>query len=80
MEQLESGYWRCNICNQEVQYRHSLQRHIESKHMHCEPIACPYCDRSFNTKNSIQTHISKYHRQKRPEEVSIKVENQKESC
>jgi len=62
MEQLESGYWRCNICNQEVQYRHSLQRHIESKHMKCEPIPCPYCDRSFNTKNSIQTHISKYHR------------------
>ena len=54
--------FQCTECGHVTTKKTNLLRHIESKHMILEAIACKYCSKMCPSKNALSSHVSRYHR------------------
>ena len=54
--------FQCTDCGHVTTKKTNLLRHIESKHMILEAIACQFCQKMCPSKNALSSHVSRYHR------------------
>jgi len=54
--------FQCTDCGHATTKKTNLLRHIESKHMILEAIACKFCAKMCPSKNALSSHVSRYHR------------------
>ena len=54
--------FQCTECGHITTKKTNLLRHIESKHMVLEAIACKFCGKMCPSKNALSSHVSRYHR------------------
>ena len=54
--------FQCTDCGHSTTKKTNLLRHIESKHMILEAIACKFCEKMCPSKNALSSHVSRYHR------------------
>ena len=58
----------CPYCTKTFSARTSLNRHIDTVHMHIQPhrpAPCPYCNKKLNQKQTLKKHIEVVHQGKR---------------
>jgi len=54
--------FQCTDCGHVTTKKTNLLRHIESKHMILQAIACQFCQKMCPSKNALSSHVSRYHR------------------
>jgi len=57
------GCYTCASCGKTSAQRTDLMKHIISKHVVAQAIACQFCGKKYKNQNSLQVHISQNHRE-----------------
>merc|ERR1712025_359236 len=57
------GCYTCASCGKTSAQRTDLMKHIISKHVVSQAIACQFCGKKYKNQNSLQVHISQNHRE-----------------
>jgi len=58
-----AGSYACASCGKTSAQRTDLMKHIISKHVVSQAVACQFCGKKYKNQNSLQVHISQNHRE-----------------
>ena len=58
-----AGSYACGSCGKTSAQKTDLMKHIISKHVVAQAIACQFCGKKYKNQNSLQVHISQNHRE-----------------
>ena len=57
---------KCDFCDFQCEYKSSLDRHRDNRHLKIKSFKCDICDSMFGIKQTLGQHVSAVHRREKP--------------